>query len=123
MASNRQIALISITSGALSVASYILLKKLFFTRCPFHHQQPVQSNRKVQEQSKIYEEKELVDQYMLFNFAEGNELLMFEDLNEKSNVTNCFLFPKKVALLCQDYCPDIFSNQVNLNILYTLDKY
>lgn len=111
MTSNRQIALISITSGALSVASYILIKKLFFTRCPFH--QTSNTNKKVQEQSKIYEEKELVDQYMLFNFAEGRELLMFDDLNEKSNVTNCFLFPKRVALLCRDYCPDIFfSDQV-----------
>jgi hypothetical protein len=115
MASTRQIALISITSGALSITGYILLKKLFFTQCPFH--QP-KTNKKLQEQSKIYEEKELVDQYMLFNFAEGKELLMFDDLNEKSNVTNCFLFPKKVALLCRDYCPEIFfSDQVVIKFI------
>jgi hypothetical protein len=108
MASTKQIAAISLTSGALSVAGYILLKRLF-------------SKAATQiQQSKIYEEKELVDQYMLFNFAEGHDLFLF-DLNEKTNVTQCFLFPKRVALLCRDYCPDLFfSDEVfdHLKILF-----
>ena len=56
----------------------------------------------------IYEEKSLLDQYMMFNFSSDNEMLLFNDLGEYTNVNNCFEFPKRVALLCRDHCPDIF---------------
>lgn len=92
------IALVSITSGALSIAGYILLKRLLCkTNC----------KAKKAEQSKIYEEKALLDQYMLFNFAEANQIIL-SDLNQYSNVYNCVLFPRNVALLCRDHCPEIF---------------
>lgn len=64
-----------------------------------------------QEQSKIYEEKELLDQYMLFNYADGKDFFSFSDLGEFTDVRNCFLFPKKVALLCREYCPDLFFSE------------
>ena len=101
---NRQTALISVTSGAVSVLSYILLKKLLCKHCKKSN---VSSGKSTQEQSKIYEDKVLLDQYMMFNFCEGKDLLLF-DLKGDSDVNNCFLFPKRVALLCRDYCPDIF---------------
>ena len=99
---NRQNVLISLTSGAASVITYIILKKAL---CKIKT-----STKTVQEASKIYEEKELVDQYMMFNFCEGKDLLLF-DLKNESDVKNCFLFPKRVALLCKDNCPDIFFSE------------
>ena len=101
MSFSKQNVILSIASGTISVIAYALIKKLFSKKTDF-------------KQSKIYEEKALVDQYMLFNFAEGKEFLSF-DLNEKSDVNNCFLFPKNIALLCRDYCPDLFlNNQVKM---------
>lgn len=100
---NRQLVLVSVTSSAATLGLYFLLRKLFATK----------SSK--QTQSKIYEEQALLDQYMLFNFSEPNELLLF-DLNDQANINNCFLFPKRVALLCRDYCPDLFfssDEQVN----------
>lgn len=96
--------MLTIASGTISVIVYSLIKKLF----------PKKSSNV--QNSKIYEEKALVDQYMLFNFSEGKEFLSF-DLNENSDVNNCFLFPKRIALLCRDYCPDLFqSDQVSISI-------
>ena len=96
----RQNILISFTSGAISVITYILLKKAL-------SKQIKRSNDSKQEQSKIYEDKVLLDQYMMFNFCEGKEMLLF-DLKNDVDIRNCFLFPKRVALLCKDFCPDIF---------------
>ena len=97
---NRQLVLVSVASSALTLSVYYLVKKLNAASC---------ESRLVtkQEQSKIYEEKTLLDQYMLFNFSLPNELLLF-DLKEDVNITNCFQFPKRVALLCRDHCPDLF---------------
>ena len=65
------------------------------------------------EQSKIYEEKALLDQYMMFNFSSDKEMFQFENLGELSTVTNCFLFPQRVALLANEAnCPDIFTKKV-----------
>lgn len=108
---NRELVLVSLTSGAISIASYIFLKRLLCCG---------QKNTVKQEQSKIYEEKALLDQYMLFNYAEAKDFLLF-DLKEYSNFQNCISFPRNVALLCRDYCPDIFFGEnviifVNLEI-------
>ncbi|CAF0983893.1 unnamed protein product [Brachionus calyciflorus] len=97
--SGYSIALVSLTSGALSIAGYILLKRfLCKNMC---------KKSKKAEQSKIYEEKALLDQYMLFNYADAKDFILF-DLNEYSNVYNCVSFPRNVALLCRDHCPEIF---------------
>lgn len=101
---NRQNLLISVLSGTLSVTGYILLKKLLCT------EKKACNLKTNQTQSKIYEEKSLLDQYMMFNFSDSNEMFLFGDLNECTDVTNCFLFPKRVALLFKDHCPDIFSS-------------
>ena len=95
----------AIAGGAFSLASYFLVKKFF---CPKQSVKIIQS--------KIYEEKTLLDQYMLFNYAEPNELLLF-DLKEYANVNNCFQFPKKVALLCRDHCPDLFFSEGQVRFL------
>lgn len=94
---NRQLVVVSAASSAFTLAVYLLAKKLVCSA----------SREKKQEQSKIYEEQTLLDQYMLFNFSEANDLLLF-DLKEYANITNCFQFPKRVALLCREYCPDLF---------------
>ena len=106
-------------SSALTLTAYFGLKKLMCpassssSRCPFAHKSSTAPTEEVKiEPSKIYEERELLDQYMLFNYATGKDLLMF-DLNELADVQNCFQFPKRVALLCREHCPDLFtSNQV-----------
>ena len=95
---NRQNLFISIISGTISIASYLALEKLYYK---------LKNSHQIQSPSKIYEEKALVDQYLMFNYSDQQEMLLF-DLNEYANVKNCFLFPKRVALLCKDYCPDIF---------------
>lgn len=100
---NRQLVFVSLTS--ISLACYLIIKKYL-------------CSKKVTSlsQSKIYEEKALLDQYMLFNFSEPEEILLF-DLKEYSNITKCFQFPKRVALICRDYCPDLFfSDQVSINL-------
>lgn len=104
MASSRQIVVISVASGALSIAGYVLLKRFLCNKS-------CNKLTSKQEQSKIYEEKALLDQYMLFNFSEPKEFLLF-DLNEYSNIGNCLLFPRNVALLCRDHCPDIFFSDI-----------
>lgn len=110
MSNRREIALISLASGTVSVIGYILLKKIF-KGC---------EKKQQQEPSKIYEEKSLLDQYMLFNYAETPDFLLF-DLKEFANVNNCVLFPKRVALLCRDYCPDIFfGDEVIINSLNSI---
>lgn len=109
MASTRQLALVSVASGAVSIAAYIFLKRMVC--CKGSCEKKVK-----QEQSKIYEEKALLDQYMMFNFSDGKELLLF-DLKDSANVNNCFLFPKRVALLARDHCPDIFFSE-NVNHLF-----
>ena len=108
---NRQNILISVVSGTLSISGYILLRKLL---CSGRKCKNVKTN---QTQSKIYEEKSLLDQYMMFNFSDSNEIFLFDDLNECTDVTNCFLFPKRVALLFKEYCPDIFSSSQVFNYL------
>ena len=106
MSSNHQVAVISLTSGVASIGGYLLLKNLY-------NKYKNRRNHSKQEASKIYEEKALLDQYMLFNFSEPYDMLLF-DLHDYSNINNCFLFPKRIALLCRDRCPDIFfSNEVN----------
>ena len=102
---NRQTVFISLTSGAVSVLGYIFLKKLICCRHTCKHVAKKTTTK--QEQSKIYEDKVLLDQYMLFNYCEGRDLLLF-DLKSDADVNNCFLFPKRVALLCKDFCPDLF---------------
>jgi hypothetical protein len=94
-------ALVCVASGACSILGYVLLRKLL---------------HKKQEASQIYEEKALVDQYMLFNFGQPEEMLLF-DLKENASIKNCFLFPKRVALLCRDYCPDIFFSESSVRNL------
>lgn len=122
MASNREIALIAASSGALSIAGFIFIKNLLCKnnderlacRGLVSRPQTLVKRNVVtdQEPSKIYEEKSLLDQYLLFNFASNEELVTF-DLKENANIYNCSQFPKKVALLCLDHCPDIlFSEQV-----------
>lgn len=111
------IAMVSLTSGALSIAGYILLKRLLCNSgC---------KKTKV-EQSKIYEEKALLDQYMLFNYADAKDSILF-DLDQYSNISNCVSFPRNVAHLCRDHCPEIFfADQVrakyisinNLNLFF-----
>lgn len=103
---NRQNVILSLTSGTVSVIAYILLKKAF---CKVNKK----SNVPNQQQSKIYEDKVLLDQYMMFNFCEGKEMLLF-DLKNEADVRNCFLFPKRVALLCKDHCPEIFFTDNNV---------
>ena len=98
MSNRRDLVLASLAGGAFSLLGYALINKLLNTK---------KETPKLQEASKIYEEKSLLDQYMLFNFAELRDFLLF-DLGNYSDVTNCILFPKRVALLCKDYCPDIF---------------
>lgn len=95
----KQNLLVSVVSGTLSVTGYLILKKLFCSK---------QTEAVCQKQSDIYEQKSLLDQYMMFNFSSDKEMLLFDDLNENSDVTNCFLFPKRVALLCREHCPEIF---------------
>jgi len=110
---NKQTLLISAVSGTLSITGYIILKKLFFSEQSSNKNVNIKKNDKkveegLQEASKIYEDKALLDQYMMFNFSSDKEMLLFDDLNENSDVKNCFLFPKRVALLCREHCPDIF---------------
>ena len=103
MSNRRDLVLASLAGGAFSLLGYALVQKLLNNK----------SSPELQEASKIYEEKSLLDQYMLFNFAESRDFLLF-DLGSYSDVTNCILFPKRVALLCKDYCPDIFfADEVN----------
>ena len=99
MYSTKEVALISLASGSLTLASYLLLQKAFS-----------RSRKRAanQEASKIYEDQALLDMYMVFNFADSKDLLLFDDLKQFENVQNCALFPKRVALLCRDFCPDIF---------------
>ena len=97
---NRQNILISLTSGAVSVISYVLIKKALRTKNKKQHLEN-------QEQNEIYENNELLAQYVTFNYCDAKNFLLF-DLKNDSNVTNCFLFPKRIALLCRDHCPDIF---------------
>lgn len=67
------------------------------------------------EQSKIYEDKVLLDQYMMFNFSSDQEMFQFENLGAQSNVTNCFLFPQRVAMLANETnCPDLFAKKVSI---------
>ena len=101
--SQRELVLVSLASGVLSITGYVLLKKVLGRYLCTH--------KTKQEQSKIYEEKELLDQYMLFNYADGKDFFSFSDLGEFTDVRNCFLFPKKVALLCREYCPDLFFSE------------
>ena len=106
--SRRELVLASLAGGAFSLLAYALVKKLSG------------GQKQLQEASKIYEEKSLLDQYMLFNFAETRDFLLF-DLGDYEKVTSCTLFPKRVALLCKDYCPNIFfADEVNKikNILF-----
>jgi SAM-dependent methyltransferase len=99
MGVNKEIALVSLASGSLTLATYLLIQKYLLNKKP-----------KMQA-SKIYEEKALLDQYMVFNFATPEQFLLFNDLNEYENVKNCITFPKRVALLCRDHCPDIFFSE------------
>jgi SAM-dependent methyltransferase len=99
MATHKEVALISLASGSLTLASYLIIQKYFLNKKP------------IVEASRIYEEKALLDQYMMFNFATPEQFILFNDLNEHENVRNCVLFPKRVALLCRDHCPDIFFNE------------
>lgn len=94
--------LLCAVSGGVSIAGYVLLKKLFCNGCD------KKKSDEVQQQSLIYEDKKLLDQYMMFNFSSDKEMLLFDDLNEHVNVTNCFLFPARVALLYKEHCPDLF---------------
>jgi SAM-dependent methyltransferase len=98
---NRENTIIAIASGTLTLASYLLIQKYF------------SSYPKKQKGNKYYEEKAILDQYMVFNYAHADEFLTFDDLKDYENVRNCIQFPKNVALLCRDHCPDIFfdSNQ------------
>lgn len=93
--SNKEVALISLASGSLTLAGYFVLKRLLQSKA---------------QQSKIYEEKALLDQYMLFNFSEQDEFLLFDELKKLDSISKCLSFPKRVALLCRDHCPDIFFN-------------
>lgn len=105
----RELVLASLAGGAFSLLAYALVKKL--SGCA--------GKKQLQEASKIYEEKSLLDQYMLFNFAETRDFLLF-DLGDYEKVTSCTLFPKRVALLCKDYCPNIFfADEVNKIRKYT----
>lgn len=115
MSIRRELALVSLASGAASIVGYIVIKSLLDKKKPSK-----------QEASKIYEEKSLLDQYMLFNFAEPSDFLLF-DLKQYSDINNCMLFPKRVALLCRDYCPEIFfdtkvNNYLQLKTVYLLDS-
>ena len=76
MASNRQLILASIGSGAFSLAGYFLLRKLVKL---YYKTERNESNL---QQSKIYEEKSLLEQYMLFNYSLPNECVLFQDLGE-----------------------------------------
>jgi len=96
----RQNLLVAAVSGTISVTGYILLKRLL--------SRSLLPSPAAQEASKIYEDKALLDQYMMFNFSSDKEMLLFDNLAEHKDVTNCFLFPKRVALLCREHCPEIF---------------
>jgi SAM-dependent methyltransferase len=110
MSTTKEIALISLASGSLTLAGYFLIDKYLL------------KNRKPQaQQSKIYEDKSLLDQYMVFNFANPDQFILFDDLNEYQNINNCVLFPKRVALLCRDHCPDIFFDESSSNERSALD--
>lgn len=104
MSNKREVLTISLASGALSICGYILLKKLW------HRGEKKEKEPQQQEASRIYEEKALLDQYMLFNFAEPEDFLLF-DLEKYTDVKHSILFPKRIALLCKDYCPDIFFSE------------
>ena len=103
MGLNRELVLTSLLSGAVSVGAYVLVQK--YMCC--NNSKQKQTNEPKHEPSKIYEEKALLDQYMMFNFADENEFLLF-DLGNLSDIKNCLNFPQKVGLLCREYCPDIF---------------
>ncbi len=96
---SRQNLLLAAVSGTISVTGYILLQRLLSRAA---------SSKPTQAASKIYEEKALLDQYMMFNFSSDKEMLLFDNLGDQKDVTNCFLFPKRVALLCREHCPEIF---------------
>jgi hypothetical protein len=107
--SHKELVLVSLASGVLSITGFVLLKKALGRYLCTH--------KLKYEQSKIYEEKELLDQYMLFNYADGKDVFSFSDLSsEFADVRNCFLFPKKVALICREYCPDLFFSE-NVSIV------
>lgn len=102
MSSRRELVAASLAGGAFSLLAYALVNKLLAKK------------KTLQEASRIYEEKALLDQYMLFNFAEPRDFLLFDQLGQYADINNCALFPKRIALLCKDYCPDIFfADEVN----------
>ena len=102
-----------VASGAAAIGVYKLAERLFASGSSSNKGDG--SSGKVQraarEPSKIYEEQKLVDEYMLFNYSSENEMILF-DLGKYSNIKNCLDFPKKVALLCRDHCPEIFFSNV-----------
>ena len=103
-----------LASGAVAIGAYKLVEHLLAPNSsPEPNERTKETAKAQREPSKIYEEQKLVDEYMLFNYSSENEMILF-DLGKYSNIKNCLDFPKKVALLCRDHCPEIFFSKVCL---------
>jgi hypothetical protein len=101
---SKKLVIVSLASGAASVSVYYLLNRILASTSR-------KKKAATQEPSKIYELKSLLDQYMLFNFANKNDIFLV-DVNDDAlaNIYNCAEFPKKVAALSRVYCADLFDD-------------
>lgn len=95
---HKETLLVSVTSGVVAIGLY----KLFGKLCANSQRREA---KKVP--SKIYEDQKLLEEYMLFNYSAENEMILF-DMGKYENIRNCLQFPRNVALLCKDHCPDLF---------------
>ena len=111
----RELAIVSVSSGALAIGAYILLrrflKKTSRSSSIFRHASRHISMTMDEYDDDFEDEKELINQSMVLHYADDLKELILFDLYEKTDITKCFSFPKKITLLCKHNCRDLFLSE------------